>query len=83
MKISKEQAKIFALFFVVFMPEICTQIKPLFYFFSLCAIWIFARYIYSFVRNKTLPSHILLWLLSCSYLLIIMILNGNISDIDK
>lgn len=83
MKISKEKAKIFALFFVVLMPEICTQIKPLFYFFSLCAIWIFVKYLYFFVRNNTLPSHILLWLLSCSYLLIIMILNGNISDIDQ
>lgn len=83
MKISKEQAKIMSLFFVVFMPELCTQIKPLFYLISLCAIWIFVNYFYYYVRNNSFPLHILLWLLVCSYLLIIMILNGNISDIDQ
>ena len=83
MKISKEQAKIFVLFFVVFMPEIFSQIKPLFYLFSLCAICVFAYFFYSYVRNKRFPPHILLWLVVCSYLLIIMILNGNVSDIDQ
>lgn len=83
MKISKKRAEIFIQFFIIFMPEIFTQIKPLFYFFSICAVFIFMYFLFFFIKNKILPIYILLWLFICIYLLIIMFLNGNLSDIDQ
>lgn len=81
MKIKRESSYIFFLFFIALMPEIFTQIKPIFYICSLLAILEFGYFIFYFKKNA--PIYLLIWLGTCGYLLIAMILNENIKDIDQ
>lgn len=83
MKIKKKSIYIFFLFFIALMPEVFTQIKPIFYICSLLAIGEFGYFLFYFIKNKSVPIYLVVWLCTCGYLLIAMILNENIKDIDQ
>lgn len=83
MKISKESIKMYFLFFVALMPELFTQIKPLFYLFSIFAILEFIYFTFRMIKRKIIYNCLKYWFLMWAYLLFVMIINNDLHDIDN
>lgn len=82
-KATKTEIKIFVLFAILLMPELFAQIKPLFYVNAALSVCIFALYVYKLNESTKWPAHLVIWTVACVYLLLVMIVNGNISDVDQ
>ena len=71
------------IFGVIIQPDVITQFRILFLLFSVVDLLIFGYFFYKLISNKSIPKYLLLWLSIQSYLLIVMLITGHTSDLDK
>lgn len=82
-RIKKYDAILMLIMSILIQPDFTTQFKPLFAVYALADILIFLYLFIPLTRKAKLSRTTMTWIFIRLYLLILMIVNSNLSDVDK